>query len=1448
MTRLITFALVALTCLSTAARAQDEEESGGFLVDLLQDNLSGDNRYIKVTGLDGAFSSQASIEKLTVADDDGIWLTVTNAVLDWNRLALIRGRFSVNKLSADEIIVARKPKPVETADDLPPPEAKPFQVPELPVALEIGEISVNRIELGEPLMGMAAELAVSGALSLADGSLDTTLAVTRLDRPTDQLDLTTGFQNETSQITVDLTLAEDAGGLLSELLSVPDRPSILLTAKGSGPVSDFTADIALASNGTERLSGLVELKAVSEDAAQGEAGIGFDVNIAGDVTPLIAGEYKEFFGADTQLVLSGRTGESGGVSVETFNMLSAALMLNGGLDIAADGLLDRVSLEGRISPPNGDEVVLPMGEPRTAIAQAVISAGFQAGDDDGWRLVLGIDGLNRPDLTATRAQINATGTLEQNGGMTLDGTLNAVIRGLAFTDPALDQAVGPEIVLNGGFERQSNSALTLRDIVLTGSDYSATVNAEIDGLESGFNVDGSAEVTASDLSRFSAISGQDLGGSVTATVTGSGAPLSGMFAFDLKMTAQDLESGIAQVDPLITGETTLALAAERDEDGLDIQRFRLDGTALSAEATGSAQSGFTTLEFSAALDDLARVVPDVSGPVTISGDMTRSADEITGQVRVKGPQESFANLDGSIATEGDADVSFDAVLGQVEKFVPQLSGDITAQGRATRRDDVWQVDADVQEEGGSVFDLSGSMKADGSIDGRYDATIARIERFVPQLNGAIEAEGTARRLDNAWKVASDIRGPSGSQVDIDGSMAADGTIRATYDATIAAVERFVPQLSGEITAKGTAARIDNAWEVATDVREPAGSLARLQGTMAADGTIRATYDATVAAMERFVPQLEGALTAKGTASRIDNAWDVEADVNGPTGSTARLDGSMAADGTIDATYDATITRIERFVPELAGSVSAKGTAQRVEDTWKVASDVKGPSGSTIALAGSMTPDGDIDATYDASLRRIERFVPEFPGTVTAKGTAKRKDTLWTVATDATGPGNLSIDLDGTVDQDSLIADLTAKGQVQLAAANRFIKPNSVRGTAAFDLALKGKASPESLSGRITTNNTTVAIPAVRQAIDDLDAEITLAGGRANLSVSAVLRAGGRVVVSGPVSMKPPFDASIVAELQQLILTDNVTFDSSANGRLAYTGALAGRGQLSGDIRFGETNININALSGTASAAPIPDIIHVGEPGPQRATRDYAGLIKSANGGGAAPDIGLDIHLIAENKVFVRGRGLTAELGGDILVRGSVARVSPSGQIDLIRGTLSLMGRRLELTKGLVTLQGNLSPYMEFAASTSTSDGDASLEISGPITKPTVKVDSDPERPSEEALAMLLFGNQYSELSPIKIAQIAASLATLSGSGGGASEKARNELGVDTVDIGTDDSGKAQFGAGKYIADGVYTDVTVNAEGDTEVNLNLDITDNLTVKGSVDREGETGIGLFFERDY
>lgn len=53
-------------------------------------------------------------------------------------------------------------------------------------------------------------------------------------------------------------------------------------------------------------------------------------------------------------------------------------------------------------------------------------------------------------------------------------------------------------------------------------------------------------------------------------------------------------------------------------------------------------------------------------------------------------------------------------------------------------------------------------------------------------------------------------------------------------------------------------------------------------------------------------------------------------------------------------------------------------------------------------------------------------------------------------------------------------------------------------------------------------------------------------------------------------------------------------------------------------------------------------------------------------------------------------------------------------------------------------------------------------------------------------------------------------------------------------------------AGKYVSDNVY--LGVQAGQQSEATINLDVTNDVTVRGAVTQEGDTSLGIFLERDY
>jgi translocation and assembly module TamB len=266
--------------------AASDEQQGTLLEQLIADSLSGDDRVVTVTGFQGALSGRATLESLTIADPDGVWLTLNDAVLDWDRGALFRGALEIAELSAGEIRLPRLAAPAE--GEAPTPEAQGFQLPELPVSINIGDISANQVFIGEPVFGAEANVSLNGNLALAGGEGSANLTLARLDGR-GGVALEVAYANATGQLAIDLRVEEEPDGILVNLAEIPGLPSVDFSITGDAPVQTFEAFINLATDNSERLSGTVTL------SKSGEAQR-IQADISGDIAPVFAPEYRAFFG------------------------------------------------------------------------------------------------------------------------------------------------------------------------------------------------------------------------------------------------------------------------------------------------------------------------------------------------------------------------------------------------------------------------------------------------------------------------------------------------------------------------------------------------------------------------------------------------------------------------------------------------------------------------------------------------------------------------------------------------------------------------------------------------------------------------------------------------------------------------------------------------------------------------------------------------------------------------------------------------------------------------------------------------------------------------------------------------------------------------------------------------------------------------------------------------
>ena len=211
--------------------------------------------------------------------------------------------------------------------------------------------------------------------------------------------------------------------------------------------------------------------------------------------------------------------------------------------------------------------------------------------------------------------------------------------------------------------------------------------------------------------------------------------------------------------------------------------------------------------------------------------------------------------------------------------------------------------------------------------------------------------------------------------------------------------------------------------------------------------------------------------------------------------------------------------------------------------------------------------------------------------------------------------------------------------------------------------------------------------------------------------------------------------------------------------------------------------------------------------------------------------------------------MCAEVGGDVRVRGTTAAPEPVGTFDLVRGRANILGQRLELTEGNVTLTGNSVPTVRFVATRRRSDFEASAIISGPIDDPDISFESNPPLPEDQVLARLLFDTDLGNLSGLQALQLANAVAVMrGGSGVNLLGSIRDDLGIDDLDLTTDEEGRTNLKVGRYINDTTYTDFEVRSDGNTAITLNIDLTPSLTVRGIAESDGSSGGGIFFERDF
>ena len=924
-----------------------------------------------------------------------------------------------------------------------------------------------------------------------------------------------------------------------------------------------------------------------------------------------------------------------------------------------------------------------------------------------------------------------------------------------------------------------------------------------------------------DVAPFAALGGQDLHGGAAIKIDARRRTTATSFGVDAKF------SGLRGTSTWLLGlggGASVHIDGTVGSGGVDIAGLRVSSPRMTLTGAGSAVRDVLQAKWSLTLPDLSAFGPRLAGSLHASGGLA-------------GPSTGFsadAGITARVAISGSAPGTLTAVM-HADRLPSTAAGFVRI---------------------GGVFDAAPLRVAIAWAPDRAGVTQAVIRhadwRSV-QVSGNFSrvrrSAGGRGRLNLAVAALSDLNDILG--VKLGGALGATLSWAPNGTHANAVVQGNFTHLTlgrfagnAQVSASGPLNAL--AVQIAAQAPDLTGAVARF--------TSAATLDL-------------GARRLRFSAATLDYR-----------GNTVHLLGPAAilfANGVqIDTLHLGTgVTTFEaggRLTPVLALHARLRGSAPVLVNAFVPGLLSGGRIDASAALSGTVAaPAGELrwDATGIRAGGAGAYGLPalDFHGTATLLGASAR------VAARIGAGKNSAMSLEGTVPLNadgSLNAKITGSVDVGLAGPILEARGIAASGVLHLDAALTGSARAPQVTGEVRLAGGQVRDYASGVNLEHIDALLVGAGDGLDIKKFTATAAPGSVSMTGHIGLlKPgiPLDLDLTAKNAQPIASNLLTVNADAS--LHIGGTLRHRIEVGGSVHVHRAVIGIpNALPPSVA---VLDVRRRGQ--------------KAAAAAPVRPPlvIGLALDVIAPRQILVRGRGLDAELGGQMHLSGTTDTPTVSGGFSLQRGSFTLAANKLSFTSGRVGFNGaglrhRIDPSLDFTAQTTAENLTTTLRITGLADAPIFTFTSSPppSLPQDEIIARLLFGANATQLSAFQAAQLGAALATLSGVGGGVNlnplAKLQQVLGLDRLTVGTapntvagvqrSSSAGASIAAGRYVSSRVYVEAKQTTTGSSQIQVNVDLTKHLTLEtrlgnGAAITQGTTpendpgsSIGLKYQLEY
>jgi translocation and assembly module TamB len=390
------------------------------------------------------------------------------------------------------------------------------------------------------------------------------------------------------------------------------------------------------------------------------------------------------------------------------------------------------------------------------------------------------------------------------------------------------------------------------------------------------------------------------------------------------------------------------------------------------------------------------------------------------------------------------------------------------------------------------------------------------------------------------------------------------------------------------------------------------------------------------------------------------------------------------------------------------------------------------------------------------------------------------------------------------------------------------------------LRLSGSTAQPQLSGKVRLREGQAEVSAAGITLQGL--ELTLDGTpQGPLRVAGSVRSGeGSLALDGTVDLTaepgPALDLKLTGKDFQAVLQPEARVLVSPDLRLSGAAPY----KLRGTLRIPEARIELKELpQGSVSVSDDAVVIEDGRP----QTEPVA----------ASRNLDVNIRIELGDAVSFKGFGLSTRLAGNLQASVDRRGTLVDGRIELVDGRYQAYGQDLAIERGRLVFAGPPGrPELDLRAVRVSRDGSvrAFLSVTGPASRPEVRVHSEPALPEAEALAYLLTGrglDQAGNQDGIDITNAALSL------GLSRSEpllqNLSGRLGLDEFRIEAGASGfeESALTIGKYLNPDLYLGYTMGLfTPERAVLMRLHLTEHIEVET---RSGEAqSVDLFYRLEH